>query len=335
MKTIMITGGAGFIGGHFVRMMLERHPGHLILNVDAMTYAGSRETVAALDGHERHLFVEADIRDRERMMALFRQYDVLMVANLAAESHVDRSIQGPAVFLETNVMGTQVLLDAAMEHWKPDPSDRGSREFREGARFLQVSTDEVYGALGAEGRFTEDSPLAPSSPYSASKAAADLLVQAYYKTYGLPAVVTRCSNNYGSGQHPEKLIPLMAGRAFRGERLPVYGDGLQVRDWIHVLDHCRALDLVLHRGRAGEVYNIGGDAERTNLAVVRQILEALGRPLTLIEHVADRPGHDRRYAIDASKIRQELGWSPTIGFEEGLQALIGDWGSGTSTIRLK
>jgi dTDP-glucose 4,6-dehydratase len=305
---IVVTGGAGFIGSNFVRHMLEAHPDCRVVNLDLLTYAGNLENLADLESCSNYRFVRGDIADSGVLDELFSQRPDAVV-NFAAESHVDRSIEDPAHFLKTNVLGTQALLEAARRHGV--------------SRFLQVSTDEVYGSLGTEGRFAETSPLAPNSPYSASKASADLLARAYWKTYGVPVLVTRCSNNYGPYQFPEKLIPLFITNAMAGEPLPVYGDGLYVRDWIHVQDHCDALDRVLHDGEPGEVYNIGADEERTNLEITDLILRSLGKPPTLVRHVKDRPGHDRRYAIDSDKIRKRLGWSPRIPFPEGMEQTLG------------
>ena len=308
---LLVTGGAGFIGSHFIRYMLSRYPDYRIVNLDALTYAGNPDNLLSLEGCTRYCFARADIGDAEAVGRLFEEHrDIDVIVNFAAESHVDRSIADPNVFVRTNVLGTQVLLEQARKS--------GIR------RFVQVSTDEVYGTLEDGGLFSETTPLAPNSPYSASKASADLMVRAYRETYGLPINITRCSNNYGPYQFPEKLIPFMILQALRQEPLPVYGDGLQIRDWLHVEDHCRALDDVIHHAAPGEIYNIGGMNERTNLDIVRMILKHLGRPESLIRHVADRPGHDRRYAIDASKIRRELGWSPRYVFEEGLHSTI-DW----------
>ncbi|GLX66016.1 dTDP-glucose 4,6-dehydratase [Paenibacillus glycanilyticus] len=304
---MLITGGAGFIGSNFVHYMLSRYPDYKLINVDALTYAGNPDNLKQVENHPNYSFVQADIADQAALTPLF-EAGVDAVINFAAESHVDRSIVQPDLFVRTNVVGTQTLLEL-------------SRIYQV-AKYVQVSTDEVYGTLGAEGLFTEETPLAPNSPYSASKAGADLLVRAYHETYGLPAVITRCSNNYGPYQFPEKLIPLMIKNALEDKPLPVYGDGLQVRDWLYVEDHCKAIDLVLHQGRVGEVYNIGGSNERTNLHVVRTILQELGKPETLIRHVVDRLGHDRRYAIDADKIKRELGWVPDHSYEEGIKATI-------------
>jgi len=312
MKKILVTGGAGFIGGALCRYLVN---GLLasVVNVDKLTYAANPSALADLgNGYD---FVEADVCDVERMREVFAEYQPDGVIHLAAESHVDRSIDSAAEFIQTNVVGTQVLLDTALEYWQ----DRGKfSDFR----FLHVSTDEVYGSLGATGKFAETSVYDPSSPYSASKAAADHLVMAWGRTYGLPVIISNCSNNYGAYQFPEKLIPLMIRKALAGERLPVYGDGQQVRDWLHVDDHVRALWIVLENGRCGEKYNVGGDSERTNLAVVQLILAELNLNDDQIEFVADRPGHDARYAIDATKIKSELGWSASRTFKEGLRETI-------------
>ena len=323
MQTILVTGGAGFIGSNFIMYMLGRHDGICIVNLDALTYAGNLANLDGIGGNPRYSFVKGDICDRALVEGLFGKFNFSAVVNFAAESHVDRSITGPDIFLKTNVLGTQVLLEAAKKHWKKDP-DKYSREYAGGAKFLQVSTDEVYGTLGETGLFTEETPLAPNSPYSASKASADLIARAYFETYGMPVCITRCSNNYGPYQFPEKLIPLMINNCMNGKKLPVYGDGLQVRDWLHVEDHCAALDAVLRGSGAGEVYNIGGSNEKTNVEIVRLILSALGKDESLIEHVKDRPGHDRRYAIDNAKITSSLGWEPRHMFENGLEDTI-EW----------
>lgn len=324
MMHILVTGGAGFIGGNFIRWMLQNAPEHDIVNVDALTYAGNLESLNDVAKDARYRFVRADIRDRAKMDELFTEYDITHVVNFAAESHVDRSIVDPEVFLTTNIIGTQALLDTARKHWKTAPEDKYSREFQPGVKFLQVSTDEVYGALGKEGKFTENTPLAPNSPYSAAKAGADLVCRAYAETFGLPLNITRCSNNYGPYQFPEKLIPLMIHNCMQGKPLPVYGDGMQVRDWLHVSDHCSAIYAVLSRGEAGEVYNIGGNNERANLEIVRQIIHTLGASESLITYVKDRPGHDRRYAIDNTKITTRLGWAPEYTFERGIAETI-EW----------
>ncbi|MBC8044183.1 MAG: dTDP-glucose 4,6-dehydratase [Rhizobacter sp.] len=308
MTTILITGGAGFIGSNFVRYMLALYPAYKILNLDKLTYAGNLESLADIDSNPNYSFLKGDIADRTFIESVFASNAIDSVVNFAAESHVDRSILGARVFVETNVLGTQTLLDAAKATGVE--------------KFVQVSTDEVYGSLGATGYFTEATPLAPNSPYSASKAGADLLVRSYFETFGFPAVITRCSNNYGPYHFPEKLIPLMIANALEDKPLPVYGDGLNVRDWLYVEDHCRAIDKVLHHGKAGEVYNIGGRNEQKNIDIVRLILRELGKPESLITFVKDRPGHDRRYAIDASKIQHDLNWQPTETFETGIAKTI-------------
>lgn len=306
---VLLTGGSGFIGSNLVRLLLAERPDWRVVNLDKLTYAGNAENLADLAGHPRYRFVRGDVCDGELVAEVFRAERIDGVLHLAAESHVDRSILAPAVFIETNVRGTQVLLEAARE--------RGVR------RFLHVSTDEVYGSLGPTGLFTEETPLAPTSPYSASKASSDLLALAYAHTFGLPVVVTRCSNNYGPYQFPEKLIPLMIANALRELPLPVYGDGMNVRDWIHVEDHARGLLAAFERGADGEVYNFGASSERRNIDIVRQVLALLDKPASLVRHVKDRPGHDRRYAIDATKARARLGWAPRHRFEEALAATVG------------
>lgn len=308
MRTMLITGGAGFIGSNYVRLVLARTRDVRVVNVDALTYAGNLENLAGVDQDPRYAFEKADIADNDAMARVFAAHRPHLVVNFAAESHVDRSIVDPGIFVRTNVLGTQVLLDQAKKHGVE--------------RFLQVSTDEVYGSLGPTGHFTETTPLHPNSPYSASKAGADHLVLAYQHTFGFPALVTRCSNNYGPYQFPEKLIPLMISNALEGKPLPVYGDGSNVRDWLHVEDHCSAILTVLERGRVGEVYNVGGNNEVANLDVVKLLLKHLGKPESLIKFVTDRPGHDRRYAIDASRIKAELGWEPSRTFEVGLGETI-------------
>ncbi|WP_151733833.1 dTDP-glucose 4,6-dehydratase [Paenibacillus tengchongensis] len=304
---LLVTGGAGFIGSNFVIYMLQQHPDYQIVNVDALTYAGNLENLKSVENHPNYTFVKANITDVAAMDELIGQ-GVDVVVNFAAESHVDRSILEPDVFVKTNVLGTQVLLDAAKKYSV--------------TKFVQVSTDEVYGTLGATGLFTEETPLTPNSPYSASKAGGDLLVRAYHETFGLPVNITRCSNNYGPYQFPEKLIPLMISRALNDGALPVYGDGLNIRDWLYVEDHCSAIDLVIHNGVIGEVYNIGGNNERTNVHIVKTILQELGKPESLITYVQDRPGHDRRYGIDPTKITRELGWKPKHTFETGIKETI-------------
>jgi dTDP-glucose 4,6-dehydratase len=311
-NSILVTGGAGFIGSNFVHMLLESRPGWRVVNLDALTYAGNRENLASVEGNPAYRFVHGDIRREEDVELAFAAAreggGTLSVVHFAAESHVDRSIESGLPFVTTNVAGTQILLDAARRHGV--------------ARFVHVSTDEVYGTLGPTGAFREDTPLAPNSPYSASKAASDLLVRAAIHTHGLDACITRCSNNYGPYQFPEKLLPLVIANATEDKPLPIYGDGLQIRDWLYVRDHCEAILAVLEKGKKGEVYNIGGNNEMTNLALVKDVLRELGKPESLITYVKDRPGHDRRYAIDASKIRGEIGWSPRFTFGTALPLTI-------------
>lgn len=306
---VLVTGGAGFIGSNFILFMAKQHPDYKIINVDALTYAGNLANLKTVEGHKNYSFVKADIIDSDLLEPIFAT-GVDTVVHFAAESHVDRSILQPDIFVKTNVLGTQILLDLSKKYSIK--------------KFVHVSTDEVYGTLGEEGLFTEETPLAPNSPYSASKAGSDLLVRAYHETFGLNVNITRCSNNYGPYQFPEKLIPLMIQNALKDMPLPIYGDGLNIRDWLYVEDHCSAIDLVLHHGRSGEVYNVGGRNERTNLEVVRTILDQLGKPESLIKYVDDRLGHDRRYAINADKIRGELGWKPKQTYETGIRATI-DW----------
>ncbi|NVJ15261.1 dTDP-glucose 4,6-dehydratase [Myxococcus sp. AM010] len=301
---VLVTGGCGFIGSNLVKYLRRERPAWTVVNLDKLTYAGNLENLSELEGDPQHVFIRGDIGNRELVEHLLSVHAIDAVMHLAAESHVDRSILGPEVFVTTNVLGTQQLLEASRA--------RGVK------RFLMVSTDEVYGSLGPTGAFTESSPLQPSSPYSASKTSSDLVALAYHHTFNLDVVVTRCSNNYGRYQFPEKLIPLMVVNALHDKPLPVYGDGGNVRDWLHVEDHCQALLLALEQGQAGEVYNIGGGAERRNIDIVKAILGLVGKPESLIQYVKDRPGHDRRYAIDPSKIRAELGWTPAHTFEQGL-----------------
>lgn len=307
MKKIVVTGGAGFIGSNFIRYMVDKYPEYELINLDCLTYAGNLENLSTCAEKPNYRFVKADIADVAAVESVLAQ-QVDAIVNFAAESHVDRSIKDPGVFVRTNVVGTQTLLEGARRH--------------KIKKYLQVSTDEVYGTLGQEGYFSETTPLAPNSPYSASKAGADLLVRAYFETYGLSVNITRCSNNYGPYHFPEKLIPLVITNALEGKEIPVYGDGLQVRDWLHVTDHCRAIDLVLHKGIDGEVYNVGGHNERTNLHIVQTILKELGKSEALIKHVSDRLGHDRRYAIDAAKISEQLGWKPLYTFESGIKETV-------------
>lgn len=322
MKTILVTGGAGFIGSNFIKYILGKYTDKQVVNVDCLTYAGNLNNLKEVEKNKNYHFHNMDIRNRRDMTKIFSQYTIEYVVNFAAESHVDRSIEDSEVFLTTNIVGTQILLDLAKEHWKMDSKNKHSRIYKKGVKYLQVSTDEVYGSLGKEGLFTEESKIQPNSPYSASKASGDLIVRAYYETYGLPMNITRCSNNYGPYQFPEKLIPLMIYNANNDKKMPVYGDGMQIRDWIHVQDHCSAIDKVLFNGIEGEVYNIGGNNERANIEIVELILETLNKPTTLIEHVEDRLGHDRRYAIDNSKITRELGWLPKYNFDAGMEMTI-------------
>jgi dTDP-glucose 4,6-dehydratase len=289
-----------------------------------LTYAGNLENLKDISDNQNYTFIKADIRDREKMDEIFASYDIDIVVNFAAESHVDRSIVEPEVFLTTNIIGTQVLLDVAKKHWKIKPNDKYCKEYKPGVKFLQVSTDEVYGALDATGMFVETMPLLPNSPYSASKASADMIVRAYHETFGMPINITRCSNNYGPYQFPEKLIPLMINNCLKEKDLPVYGDGMQVRDWLHVSDHCFAIDTVLHKGVDGEVYNIGGNNEKANIEIVKLIITTLGKSEELIKYVKDRPGHDRRYAIDNTKITTQLGWKPAYTFEQGIKETV-EW----------
>jgi dTDP-glucose 4,6-dehydratase len=308
---VLVTGGAGFIGSNFVFHMLKEHPTYRVVCLDALTYAGNLSTLEPVMENSNFKFIKGDITDRELVESLFDEEKFDFVVNFAAESHVDRSIEDPGIFLRTNILGTQVLMDSSRKH--------GVK------RFHQVSTDEVYGDLPLDRPdlfFTEETPIHTSSPYSASKASADLLVQAYHRTFGLPITISRCSNNYGPYHFPEKLIPLMISRALNDESLPVYGKGENVRDWLYVGDHCTAIDLILHKGKVGEVYNIGGHNEKTNLEVVKTILKELEKPESLITYVKDRAGHDMRYAIDPSKTRRELGWEPTTLFDEGIKMTI-------------
>jgi len=302
---LLVTGGAGFIGSHFIRHMLGKYPDYRIINLDKLTYAGNPDNLSDIVGDARYVFVKGDIADTALVDEFAQQADVII--NFAAETHVDRSITDPTEFLTTNVIGTRVLLDAARKH--------------NHKKFIQISTDEVYGDI-EEGMFTEESPLKPSSPYSASKAAADLLCLAYYRTYKTPVVISRCSNNYGTHQYPEKLVPFFIKKLLAGEKVPLYGKGTNVRDWLHVTDHCKAIDLVLHKGKVGEVYNVGANNERTNLEITLRIIKLLGLEEYRIEFVQDRPGHDIRYALDANKIKKELGWKPMVNFEKGFEETV-------------
>lgn len=319
---ILVTGGAGFIGSNFIKYMLTKYD-YNIINLDLLTYAGNLENLRDIDKSDKYTFIKGDICDRELLDKVFVEYSISTVVNFAAESHVDRSIEEPEVFLKTNILGTQALLDIAKKYWKAE-ANKYSSVYKDGVKFIQVSTDEVYGSLGADGYFTENTNLAPNSPYSASKASADLIVRSYYETFGLPINITRCSNNYGPYQFPEKLIPLMINNALSGKPLPVYGDGKQVRDWLHVKDHCIAIDTILHKGKVGEIYNIGGNNEKQNIEIVKLILGALGKSEESIAYVTDRLGHDRRYAIDNTKITTKLGWKPSYTFVEGIKETI-EW----------
>lgn len=308
MKKLLVTGGAGFIGSCFIRHILNKYSDYKVINLDILTYAGNLENLNDIENSPNYTFVHGNICDKRLVRDLISQAD--WVVNFAAESHVDRSITGPEIFIETNVQGTLNLLQACKEVGIE--------------KYLQVSTDEVYGTLGKTGYFTETTPIEPNSPYSASKAGADLLVRAYYETYKLPALITRCSNNYGPYQYPEKLVPFFISQLLKGEKVPVYGDGLNVRDWLYVYDHCEAIDTVLHKGKIGEVYNIGGHNEKTNIEITKIVLKAMGKDESSIKYVEDRLGHDKRYAIDNTKIQTELGWKPSLTFEEGIKLTI-DW----------
>lgn len=305
---LLVTGGAGFIGSCFIRDIMSTHPEYHVINLDSLTYAGNLDNLNDIKNNKNYTFVHGDICDKKLVYELMNEVDCCL--NFAAESHVDRSIEGPEIFVRTNVMGTQNLLQAAKE--------------TKLARYVQVSTDEVYGSLGKTGYFTENTPITPNSPYSATKASADLLVRSYFETFKLPVLTTRCSNNYGPYQFPEKLIPLFINNLLLNKSIPVYGDGLNVRDWLYVYDHCKAIAAVMHKGKEGDVYNIGGNNEKTNMEITRIILDKLGKPDSLIKHVEDRLGHDKRYAIDSTKIQTELGWQPEVNFDEGIQLTI-DW----------
>ena len=306
MTNILVTGGAGFIGSNFVRYMVNKYSDYNIINLDALTYCGNLENLRDIENMENYSFIKGDIRDKSVVDNLVKKCDY--VINFAAESHVDRSIIDPEIFIKSNVLGTQVLLNASNEYGVE--------------KYIQISTDEVYGTLGETGYFSETTPLQPNSPYSASKAGGDLITRAYFETFNLPINITRCSNNYGPYQFPEKLIPLMISNAIEDKKLPIYGDGKNIRDWLHVYDHCTAIDLVLHEGKIGEVYNIGGNNEKQNINIVKLILSVLGKDESLIEFVVDRLGHDKRYAIDSTKIQEELGWNPKYTFESGIKETI-------------
>ena len=323
MKTYLVTGGAGFIGSNFVIYMLNKYSDVKIINVDKLTYAGNLENLKSVESNPNYVFVQADICDKEAIQSLFDQYDIDYVVNFAAESHVDRSITNPEIFVQTNVLGTVNLLNIAKNAWAV-----GDDQYKDGVKFMQVSTDEVYGSLGAEGFFMETTPLDPHSPYSSSKASADLFVKAYSDTYKLPVNITRCSNNYGPYHFPEKLIPLMINNTLQHKELPIYGDGMQIRDWLYVEDHCKAIDMVVRGGKLGEVYNVGGHNERPNIVIVKTILEYVKENVDpavgehMMKHVADRKGHDRRYGIDPEKIKRDLGWYPETTFEVGIKKTI-------------
>lgn len=321
MKNILVTGGAGFIGSNFIKYVLEKNE-YNVINLDLLTYAGNLENLKDISNPDKYTFIKGDICDKDLVQSIFEKYDIDTVVNFAAESHVDRSIENPEIFLQTNVYGTVNLLENAKKYWKIDKENKYSTEYKQEVKYLQVSTDEVYGALGKTGMFTEDTNIQPNSPYSASKASADLFVRAYHNTFGLPTNITRCSNNYGPYQFPEKLIPLMINNCIENKSLPVYGDGMQIRDWLHVKDHCTAIFTVLQKGKIGEVYNIGGNNEKANIEIVKLIINALGKSEDLITYVKDRPGHDRRYAIDNSKITNKLGWSPSYTFEQGIKETV-------------
>ena len=322
MKTYLVTGGAGFIGSNFVIYMVNKYKDIKIINLDKLTYAGNLENLKSIENNENHIFVQGDICDKDLVEDLFNKYDIDYVVNFAAESHVDRSIREPEVFAKTNVLGTVNLLNCAKNAWETKDG------FKEGKKYLQVGTDEVYGSLGKEGFFMETTPLDPHSPYSSSKAGADLMVKAYSDTYKMPVNITRCSNNYGPYQFPEKLIPLLINNCLNHKDLPVYGDGLNVRDWLYVEDHCKAIDMVINNGVLGEVYNVGGHNERTNIEIVKTVInyinENVDKEVTenLIKYVEDRKGHDRRYGIDPTKIKNDLGWYPETSFEEGIVKTI-------------
>ena len=329
-KTILITGGAGFIGSNFIPYFMEKYPGYRIINLDKLTYAGNPDNLKEVENKENYIFVKGDICDRPLVEDLFRKYDIKGLIHFAAESHVDNSISGPAIFIKTNIEGTFNLLDCARNHWQKGPGE--NRLGYENCRFHHISTDEVYGALGPEGLFTEKTPYAPNSPYSSSKASSDMIARAYNRTYGLDITVSNCSNNYGPKQHSEKLIPTIIRKALAGQPIPIYGDGKNIRDWLFVLDHCRGIDLVFHKGKAGETYNIGGRNEKNNLQIAADIISILdeikprenGKSYKeLLSFVKDRPGHDRRYAIDATKIETELGWKAEENFETGLKKTVG------------
>ncbi len=313
MKKVLVTGGCGFIGSNFIHFIIKNSSDIEIINLDILTYAGNPENLSGIEDDKRYTFIKGDITNSTELANVFKKHTIDTVVHFAAESHVDRSITGPEIFITTNVLGTQILLEAAKKAWNNNFDSN---------RFIHVSTDEVYGSLGTEGYFTEETPLSPNSPYSASKASSDLLVHAYHETYGFPGIITRCSNNYGPFQYPEKLIPLIIANALDNKSLPVYGDGKNIRDWLYVEDHCSAIKTIIEKGRAGEVYNIGGNNEWKNIDIVKKVLSILNKPESLISYVTDRPGHDRRYAIDAAKIKDDLGWEPSVTFENGIEKAV-------------
>jgi len=324
MKNLLVTGGAGFIGSNFIRYILAKYENYNIINLDALTYSGNLENLADISHNKRYIFIKADIRDREKLEEIFEIYKLDGVINFAAESHVDRSIESPDGFISTNINGMQMLLDCAKKSWKIDPDDKYCCKYRDGVKFIQISTDEVYGSIEGRAKFNESTSLRPNNPYSASKASADLIARSYYKTYKMPVNITRCGNNYGPYQFPEKLIPLIINNCLKNKDLPIYGDGKQIRDWIYVLDHCRAIDVVLHHGKDGEIYNIGANNEISNIGLVRMIINILGKSENLIKYVKDRLGHDRRYALDHTKISKELNWQPMYTFDKSLKDTV-DW----------
>lgn len=321
---ILVTGGSGFIGANFIKYMLSRYD-YTIINLDLLTYAGSLSPFGDVLTRPNYHSVQGDIKDQELVNEIFQDYEIQAVINFAsAESHVNKSTEDPLIFFKTNVLGTEILLEEATKHWKVNPLDRHCRKFRRNTKFIQISTDEVYGSLNKKGYYTEDYNLAPNSSYSASKASADMIVRAYHGTYGIPAMITRCSKNYGPYQYPEKLIPLFIEQALKDNPIPIYGDGKQVRDWIHVEDHCIAIDTVLHKGKNGEIYNIGGNNEKENIEIAKLILRILDKGEDLIEYIDSRLDYDSRYSIDNAKITQELGWAPSYTFEEGIKGTV-DW----------
>lgn len=326
-KNILVTGGAGFIGSNFIHYILKKYNNYNIINLDLLTYAGNIENLSDIADNKNYTFIHGDICDNLLVDKIFSEHNITTVINFAAESHVDKSILDPSIFVKTNIMGTQNLLDISKKYWKLDFNNIYDTQYKQGVKFLQISTDEVYGSLGKTGLFTENTPLSPNSPYSASKASADLLVRAYHETFDLPMNITRCSNNYGPYQFSEKLIPLMISKCYNNNKMPIYGDGLQIRDWLYVEDHCLAIDLVLHDGKLGEVYNIGGNNEKFNIDIVKLIIDELGKTSKseeLISYVDDRLGHDKRYAIDNSKISKELGFVPKYTFDIGIKKTI-EW----------